>query len=86
MANLLGVEAQDGQQMQGLQVARNGFRAVRVDSLSSMQLRESGFAVTMEELCGSSKYLAKMFAEIPYRLTSRSQGALSKSSYHPATF
>lgn len=51
----------------------NGFRAVRIDLLRKMQLRENGFAMIMEELCEAKRHGAT-FCEIPYTLTSRAEG------------
>ena len=48
----------------------NGFRAVKLSILSKMPLKESGFAILMEEML-YAKYLAESFSEIPYTLTSR---------------
>ena len=48
----------------------NGFRAVKVDILKKMRLRESGFTIIMEELY-HAKYLAQSYCDIPYVLTSR---------------
>ncbi len=50
----------------------NGFRAVKVDILRQMNLKETGLAIIMEELF-QAKYLTKNFCEIPYVLTSRSE-------------
>lgn len=51
----------------------NGFRAIRVDLIQRMQLRERGFAIIMEELC-EAKRLGATFCEVPYTLTSRADG------------
>jgi dolichol-phosphate mannosyltransferase len=48
----------------------NGFRAVRTDLLASIDLREDGFAVIMEELY-RLRPLAQTYAEVPIVLTSR---------------
>jgi dolichol-phosphate mannosyltransferase len=48
----------------------NGFRAVRTDLLASIDLRENGFAVIMEELY-RLRPLAHGYAEVPIVLTSR---------------
>ena len=64
----------------------NGFRAVKVDILRKMRLSESGFSIIMEELY-YVKYLAQSFCDIPYVLTSRSDGqGKSKFSYGPRTY
>ncbi|MFZ5862171.1 MAG: glycosyltransferase [Nitrospirota bacterium] len=64
----------------------NGFRAVKTGILSRMSLRESGFAVIMEELYHAT-YLAKSFCEVPYTLTSRQSGQGGSSfSYRPKIF
>jgi len=51
----------------------NGFRAVKVDILREVELKENDFAIIMEELC-EAKYLTKSFCEIPYVLTARQKG------------
>ena len=51
----------------------NGFRAVKVDILRKMNLKESGFAIIMEELC-QAKPLTASFCELPYILTTREKG------------
>lgn len=51
----------------------NGFRAAKVDVMKKMALRESGFAIIMEELY-YARHCAKSFCEIPYVLTSRKKG------------
>lgn len=50
----------------------NGFRAVKVDIMKHMDLRENDFAIIMEELC-QAKHLARSFTEFPYVLTSRKE-------------
>jgi len=63
----------------------NGFRAVKVDLLKHMELRENGFAIIMEEL-GQAKRLTRSFIEFPYILTSRKEGqGLTRFSYTPRT-
>lgn len=61
----------------------NGFRAVRTDLLASIELRENGFAVIMEEL-HRLRPLARTYAEIPIVLGARGpeQGS-SRFSYGP---
>jgi len=51
----------------------NGFRAVKADILKRITLKESGFAVIMEELFLCKPFVAT-YAEVPYILTSRGQG------------
>ena len=51
----------------------NGFRAAKVDIFKKIHLKESGFAIIMEEL-SQVKYLTNSFCEIPYVLTSRKIG------------
>lgn len=51
----------------------NGFRAVRTDLLSSIDLRENGFAVIMEELY-RLRPLARTYAAVPIVLTARGPG------------
>ena len=51
----------------------NGFRAVKVDVLKQMDLRENDFSIIVEEL-SRAKQLTKSFCEIPYVLTSRRLG------------
>jgi len=51
----------------------NGFRAVKTDILGKIELTENGFAVIIEELF-LSKPLVRSYAEVPYVLTSRSEG------------
>ncbi len=58
----------------------NGFRAARVPLLASIPLRETGFAVIMEELY-HLKWLARSFSEVPYTLTARG-GAQGRSKFH----
>jgi dolichol-phosphate mannosyltransferase len=48
----------------------NGFRAVRTDLLSAVDLHENGFAVIMEEL-HQLRRLARSYAEVPIVLTAR---------------
>ena len=57
----------------------NGFRAVRTRLLTSIQLRENGFAVIMEEL-HRLRPLARTYAEVPIVLTART-GELRGSSF-----
>jgi dolichol-phosphate mannosyltransferase len=49
----------------------NGFRAVRTQLIASVELREDGFAVIMEELY-RLRPLAARYAEVPIVLTARS--------------
>lgn len=64
----------------------NGFRAARVSILLRLPLKETGFAIIMEELC-YAKHVAKTFAEIPYTLTARPKvGRPSSFAYRPAIF
>ncbi len=64
----------------------NGFRAVKVNILKRIKLRESGFPIIMEELY-HVKYLAQSYCNIPYVLTSRSDGqGTSKFSYGLSTY
>ncbi|MCX5699159.1 MAG: glycosyltransferase family 2 protein [Candidatus Omnitrophica bacterium] len=51
----------------------NGFRAVKTAILSKIELTENGFALILEELF-LSKPLVRSYAEIPYVLTSRTEG------------
>ena len=64
----------------------NGFQAMKVDLLRRMPLRETGFAVIMEQMY-YAKYLATTFAEVPYTLTARTD-YIRKSSfyYRPSAF
>jgi len=63
----------------------NGFRAVKVDILKKMNLKETGFPIIMEELYWA-KSLTNSFCEIPYTLTSREEGqGVTHFSYSPAT-
>jgi len=50
--------------------ATNGFRAVRTSLLTSIDLKENGFAVIMEEL-HRLRPLAQSYAEVPIVLTAR---------------
>jgi len=50
----------------------NGFRAVKVDVLSQISTKETGFAIIMEELY-QAKRITNSFCEIPYILTARSK-------------
>lgn len=64
----------------------NGFRAVRVELLEQMKLREPKFSIIMEELYWA-KLLAKSFADVPVVLTNRGQKLRPTSfSYRPSTF
>lgn len=49
----------------------NGFRAIRTNLLTSIELEENGFAVIMEELY-RLRPLARSYAEVPIVLTARS--------------
>jgi hypothetical protein len=63
----------------------NGFRAVKVDILKKMDLKETGFTIIMEELYWA-KSLTRSFCEIPYTLTSRKkEQGITHFSYSPAT-
>lgn len=57
----------------------NGFRAVRTNLLTAIELEENGFAVIMEELY-LLRSLASSYAEVPITLTARS-GVLRPSSF-----
>jgi glycosyltransferase involved in cell wall biosynthesis len=62
----------------------NGFRAVRTDLLTSVDLRENGFAVIMEELY-QLRPLAGCYAEVPIVLTTRSSELRASSfSFGPS--
>ena len=63
----------------------NGFRAVNLNIFKQMHLKESGFAIIMEELY-YAKFITDSFCEVPYELTvrSREQGK-SKFSYNLST-
>ena len=63
----------------------NGFRAVNLKIFKQMDLKESGFAIIMEELY-YAKFITDSFCEVPYELTvrSREQGK-SKFSYNLST-
>jgi dolichol-phosphate mannosyltransferase len=54
----------------GVRDCTNGFRAVKVDILKRMDLRERGFPIIVEELY-HAKFLARTYAEVPVVLTSR---------------
>jgi dolichol-phosphate mannosyltransferase len=62
----------------------NGFRAIRTELLTSLEITERGFAVIMEEL-RLLRPVARTYAEVPVILTSRS-GELRASafSYSPS--
>jgi dolichol-phosphate mannosyltransferase len=51
----------------------NGFRAVKTDILGKIELTENGFAIIMEELF-LTKPLVHSYAEVPYVLSSRTEG------------
>jgi dolichol-phosphate mannosyltransferase len=69
----------------GLQDCTNGFRAVKVEILRRMNLRESGFPIIVEELY-QAKSLARTFSEVPVVLTSRAGDHRPTSfSYKPKT-
>jgi len=61
----------------------NGFRAVKVEILGKIDLKEDSFAVIMEELY-KAKGLTNSFCEIPYVLTARKKGqGRTRLSYSP---
>ena len=63
----------------------NGFRAVKVDVLKRMELKENDFTIIMEELY-HAKRLTRSFTEIPYVLTSRKEGqGKTRFLYTPKT-
>ncbi len=63
----------------------NGFRAVKVDILKRMDLKENDFAIIVEELC-QAKRLTRSFTEIPCVLTSRKAGqGKTRFAYTPGT-
>jgi dolichol-phosphate mannosyltransferase len=63
----------------------NGFRAVRTELLASVELRESGFPVIMEEL-HRLRPLARRYAEVPIVLTARRGDRRASSfSFGPRT-
>jgi dolichol-phosphate mannosyltransferase len=69
----------------GISDCTNGFRAVKVEILGAMRLKESGFPIIVEELY-QSKWLARSFCEVPVVLTSRAAQLRPTSfSYKPAT-
>ena len=61
----------------------NGFHAAKVEIMKTIDLKENGFEIIMEELY-YVKSIARSFSEVPFVLTSRaaSQGE-SKFSYSP---
>lgn len=61
----------------------NGFRAVKIEILRKLDLKENGFAIIMEELAQAKRYVWS-FGEVPYILTERTpdQGA----THFPYTF
>ena len=61
----------------------NGFRAVKVEILRKLDLRENDFTIIMEELCQAKRF-TNSFTELPYVLTSRVQG-VSRFTYTPKT-
>ena len=64
----------------------NGFRAVKTNILSNIELKENGFAVIVEELC-LSKFLVNSYAEVSYVLTSRSKdGGQTHFNYNFRTY
>lgn len=64
----------------------NAFRAIRVELLAKLPLREPGFAVVVEELYRVSA-LASTYAEVPHVLTSRRPGeGASHFAYRPKVF
>ncbi len=70
----------------GLHDCTNGFRAVKLSLLMRLELKETGFAIIVEELY-KAKYIAHSFDEVPTTLTSRSQGQRPSSfQYKPAIF
>lgn len=63
----------------------NGFRAVKVDILKRMDLKENDFTIIVEELC-QAKRLTRSFTEIRYVLTSRKAGqGKTRFAYTPRT-
>lgn len=70
----------------GIRDCTNGFRAVKLEILSRMDLREPGFPIIVEELY-HCKTLARTFAEVPVVLTNRAGGQRPTSfTYKPETF
>lgn len=64
----------------------NGFRAIRTDLLSRMQINERGFPAIMEELYWA-KALHAQICEVPYVLTARVDSLRPSSfQYRPAVF
>jgi dolichol-phosphate mannosyltransferase len=64
----------------------NGFRAIRTPLLIGMRLKENRFPIIMEELYWS-KLLAKTFAEVPVKLTTRNDELRQTSFvYRPRIF
>jgi hypothetical protein len=70
----------------GLRDCTNGFRAVKLDILIRMNLKESGFPIIVEELY-QAKWLARTFGEVPVVLIGRGPGQRPTSfGYTPETF
>lgn len=64
----------------------NGFRAVKVNILKKIELKEDGYSVIIEELKKVSK-ITNNFCEVPYILETRSKIAgSSKFNYNIVTF
>lgn len=65
----------------GLSDYTQGFRAIRLDVMKRLRLREAGFPILLEELI-QARRLTRGFAEVPFVLTARRVG-VSKFSYAP---
>lgn len=68
----------------GIHDCTNGFRALRLNILARMNLRENGFPIIVEELY-QAKFLASTYSEIPVVLTNRRKDQRPTSfSYKPS--
>ena len=64
----------------------NGFRAVKVDVLKKLELKENHFSMIIEELMKAKK-ITNNFCEIPFVLETRDEKARpTKFTYKPSTF
>jgi len=70
----------------GIKDCTNGFRAVKTDILSRLDLSENSFEIIVEELY-QCKFYAKTFSEVPVELGNRTLDQRGTSfSYGPKTF
>lgn len=68
----------------GLKDYTQGFRAIKIETMKKMKLKETGFPILVEEIFQAMRYTRK-FAEIPFVLTTRKIGT-SKFNYKFSVF